>query len=145
MAPTLELGLREQGLPMRLGIQGLLIRIRFKCVDRAVLGIISGEKGSINIHAHDSARGAKLNDAVVTIISGSEIALTSALPAIHPLAVFGVFVGNEDRSLAFEEVLLASKKIIVGVKRLSSDLFARKIKKLSERDKKVAWGLSDIH
>ena len=85
--------------------------------------MVSEKMVGIDVDLFNNAAQAELNGAPV--ISGS--AAAPAFPAVHPFAVIGVFVGNENSAPGFEKILFFREKFVVREKGHAADAFGGEI------------------
>jgi hypothetical protein len=85
--------------------------------------MIAEEVIGVDVDTFDDARQAQFDDAPV--VTGA--ALSAAFPAVHPFAVFGVFVGNENASAGLEQVLFFSEEFIAANERFAAQFFSRQV------------------
>ena len=86
-------------------------------LDAAGRRVVAGEVAGVDVEAANDAGRGEPDDGVV--MAGA--ALAAALPAIHPLAVVVVFVGDEDRRRVGEHAPDLGEEIVGGEQRLGAE------------------------
>ncbi len=88
---------------VRLGVPGLVAGF-----DLGAWGIIAGEMPGVDLEAGDPPRHAQTDHAPV--VAGRPLA--TALPPVHPLAVFVILARNEDRLGGVDQPRLVGEEIV---------------------------------
>ncbi len=87
-------------------------------LDRGARREIAGEEARVDVEQRDPAACAQPHDAPVV---RAAVASPPCLPAVHPLAVVVVLVGDEDRRAVLQHALLGAEELVVGEDRFGPE------------------------
>ena len=79
--------------------------------------MIAEEMIRIDVDLFDDAAQAELNHAPIV----SRRAAPARFPSVHPFAVIGVFVGDENSAAGFEQIFFLREKFVVRDQRVAAD------------------------